>query len=310
MRGSAGDFGRQRHLTAESSGERVIPLLTPALRSPRRTSRRDGLRELPNGTPWEETSRYCHLTTERNPTTVSPPHATLTAVSHTEAQLQALIARCEQFHGSEAPEGYPNSLALCVIDSLQSTGVKYPSVEKVVARYRAYRRDRGGDPNTDGTAELLDTFTATSGPEGWAEKIGNGHRTSTRAGAPLKAAAILRVAEVLDAEGITTAAALRGLVDDAAGFAAVRKAWCGVVGQRSGITWRYAGMLAGVPGVKPDRMICRFVGKSLYPERRRYRVGTEFAAEIVTAAAKELDMTATALDHAIWRFERVLRSRK
>jgi hypothetical protein len=55
-------------------------------------------------------------------------------------------------------------------------------------------------------------------------------------------------------------------------------------------------MLAGVPGVKPDRMICRFVEDSL--ELRRRSVGTEFAYGIVTAAAKEMDMSATALDHA------------
>ncbi|WP_260508825.1 hypothetical protein [Mycolicibacterium farcinogenes] len=41
----------------------------------------------------------------------------------------------------------------------------------------------------------------------------------------------------------------------------------------------------------------------------RRSVGSEFAAEIVTAAAPELDMSATALDQAIWRFQRGLSSR-
>jgi hypothetical protein len=223
-------------------------------------------------------------------------------MAYTAAQLRTLVAACEQFRGSGEPEGYPNSLALCVIDSVQSTGVKYPSVEKVVARYRAYRRGRDGDPNTDGIPELLATFTATDGPEGWAAEIGNGHRTSTHAGAPLKASAIRDVAEVMTDEKITTAAALREVAGDEVRFTALRKAWCGVVGQRSGITWRYAGMLAGVPGVKPDRMICRFVADSL--DLRRTSVGTEFAFGIVTAAAGELKVTATALDHAIWRWQR------
>jgi hypothetical protein len=93
-------------------------------------------------------------------------------VSHTAAQLEALIVRCEQFRGAEAPKGYPNSLALCIVDSVQSTGVTYTSVERVVARYRAYRWDRGGDPTTDGTVELLATFTETDGPDGWAKRIG------------------------------------------------------------------------------------------------------------------------------------------
>lgn len=222
---------------------------------------------------------------------------------HTAAQLQSLVTACEQFRDAEAPYGYPDSLALCVIDSVQSTGVKYPSVEKVVARYRTYRRDHGGDPNSDGMPELLATFAETGGPDGWVEKIGNGHRTSTHAGAPLKAAAIRDIAEVLSGEGITTAAALRDAAVDEVRFTALRTAWCGVTGQRSGITWRYAGMLAGVPGVKPDRMICRFVADSL--GLRRASVGTEFAYGIVTAAAGELGVSATSLDHAIWQFQRV-----
>ncbi|QZH65033.1 hypothetical protein [Mycolicibacterium farcinogenes] len=225
-------------------------------------------------------------------------------MTHTAEQLQLLIDRCEQFRGSEAPGGYPNSLALCIVDSIQSTGVRYAAVEKVVVRYRAYRRDRGGDPNTDGVPELLDTFEVTGGPEAWAEAIGNGHRTSTRAGAPLKAVAILRAVEVLDGMGITTTASLRDAADDKDRYAEVRKAWCGVVGQRSGITWRYAGMLAGVDGVKPDRMIRRFVTQSLYPGQPRRSVDTEFAEAIVKAAAGELGLPEFALDHAIWRFQR------
>lgn len=222
-------------------------------------------------------------------------------MSHTAEQLQLLIDRCDQFRDAKAPKGYRDGLALCVIDSIQSTGVRYPSVEKVVARYVDYRK-----PNayTDGVPELLATFEATGSPERWAEEIGNGHRTSTRAGAPLKAVAIEKAAEVLDGMDIATAQDLRDAADDKDRFTEARKAWCGVVGQRSGITWRYAGMLAGVDGVKPDRMICRFVTQSLYPGQRRRSVDTEFAEAIVKAAAGELGMTEFALDHAIWRFQR------
>ncbi|WP_260508824.1 hypothetical protein [Mycolicibacterium farcinogenes] len=89
---------------------------------------------------------------------------------HADAQPKALIAACEQFRGAEAPGGYRDGLALCVIDSVQSTGVKYASVEKVLDRYRAYRRQQGGEPATDGTAELLasldDGVAPTRGPAG------------------------------------------------------------------------------------------------------------------------------------------------
>lgn len=222
-------------------------------------------------------------------------------MSHTAAQLQALVDRCEQFRGAEAPNGYPNSLALCIVDSVQSTGVTYSSVGKVLDRYRAYRRGQGGEPATDGTSELLATFDELNGSDTWASRIGTRNRTSTRGGI-LKAEAIRDAATVFAANGIETTAALRAAAGDEVRLEQVRKAWCAVKGQRSGITWRYVLMLAGVPGVKPDRMICRFVADALEVPRRSG--GTRFAAEIVTAAARELDMTATSLDHAIWRFQR------
>lgn len=229
------------------------------------------------------------------------PRATLSPMPHTDAQLKALIAACEQFRGAEAPGGYRDGLALCVIDSVQSTGVNYASVGKVLDRYRAYRREQGAEPATDGTAELLASFDECSGPDPWASRIGTRNRTSTRGGI-LKAEAIRDAARVLAEAGIETTTALRAAADDEVRLEQVRKAWCAVKGQRSGITWRYVVMLAGVPGVKPDRMIIRYVADALEIPRRS--VGSEFAAEIVTAAAPELDMSATALDHAIWRFQR------
>jgi hypothetical protein len=108
-----------------------------------------------------------------------------------------------------------------VVDSVQSTGVTYSSVESVVARYRAYRREQGGDPNTDGVPELLTTFDELSGPEGWAQRIGNRNRTSTRAGAPLKARAIRDAALALTADGIDTATGLREAAEDAGRLAVV-----------------------------------------------------------------------------------------
>lgn len=232
---------------------------------------------------------------------MSVPYATLSPVPHTAEQLHALITACEQVLGAEAPSGYRDGLALCVIDSVQSTGVNYTSVGKVLDRYRAYRREQGADPAADGAAELLATFDELDGPDAWASQIGTRNRTSTRGGI-LKAESIRDAARVLAANGIDTTTSLRAAADDEVQLEQVRKAWCTVKGQRSGITWRYVLMLAGVPGVKPDRMICRFVADALAVPRRN--VGSKFAAEIVTAAAAELDMSATALDHAIWRFQR------
>ncbi|MGH3726498.1 MAG: hypothetical protein ACRDUS_20515 [Mycobacterium sp.] len=128
---------------------------------------------------------------------------------HTIEQVHALAAACEQLRGSEAPGGY-----------------------------RAYRRGQSGEPVTDGTAELLKTFDELDGPDGWAEKIGTRNRTSTRNGV-LKAEAIQGAASVLAAEGIDTTAAVRDVADDKQRLAQVRRAWCAVTGQTSGVTWRY-----------------------------------------------------------------------
>ncbi|CDP88416.1 heme peroxidase superfamily protein [Mycolicibacterium farcinogenes] len=221
---------------------------------------------------------------------------------HSAEQLHALVAACEQFRGSEAPDGYRDGLALCVIDSVQSTGDTYSSVENVVARYRAYRREQGGDPNRDGAVELLAIFDELDGPEGWAKKIGNSNRTSTRGGV-LKSEAIRDAARVLDAAGISDSAGLRDAAEDGSPMDQVSTAWCAVKGQRSGITWHYMLMLAGIPGVKPDRMICRFIADSLELPRRG--VTPTFALEILTAAAKEMGMSPTDLDHAVWQFQRI-----
>ena len=232
----------------------------------------------------------------------SIPYARLAGMSHTAEQLQALVEACEQFRGVTAPDGYPDGLALCVIDSVQSTGVTYSSVENVVARYRAYRRDQGSDPNRDGVRELLATFDELDGPAGWAATIGNNNRTSTRGPGVLKSEAIRDAARVLDTAGITDTRDFRKAAEDEAQLAQVAAGWRAVVGQRSGITWHYVQMLAGIPGVKPDRMICRFVADSLKVPRRS--VTPPFALDILTATANQMGVSPTDLDHAVWQFQR------
>jgi hypothetical protein len=109
-------------------------------------------------------------------------------------------------------------------------------------------------------------------------------------------------ARVLDEAGISTTADLRNAAKDEAQLASVEAAWRAMTGQGSGITWHYMQILAGIPGVKPDRMICRFIADSLGLPRRD--VTPPFALEILTAAAKELGVSPTDLDHAVWQFQR------
>ncbi|BBX50353.1 heme peroxidase [Mycolicibacterium poriferae] len=223
-------------------------------------------------------------------------------VAHNQEQLQILVENCGQFRGSKAPRGYPDSLALCIIDSIQSTGVRYSSVRKVVDSYGQYRRTQDADPTTDGARELIATFDELGGPEVWAQQIGNRNKTSTKAGAPLKAEAIRDAAKALTDVDVTTTAELRDAASSESALSRVESAWCGVVAQRSGVTWHYVQMLAGTPGVKPDRMIIRFVADSLALPRSS--VTPKFALDIVKAAAESMSMSPSDLDHGIWQYQR------
>jgi hypothetical protein len=223
-------------------------------------------------------------------------------VTYSGEQLRILVERCEQFRGSEAPEGYPNSLALCIVDSVQSTGVKYPSVVNVVNRYRTYRTGQGGRASTDSASDLLATFAELGGHEAWAQRIGNGNRTSTHATAPLKSFAIEEAAKAMVGNGVESAQDLREAAEAPGRISDIADAWRGVKAQSSGVTWHYVQMLAGIQGIKPDRMIARFVAKALgLPVNK---IASSFSVEILTQVAKELGMTATELDHAIWNYQR------
>lgn len=198
--------------------------------------------------------------------------------------------------------GYPGSLALCVIDSIQSTGPHYTSVMNVVSRYRGYRIGQGGKPDADGARALLITFDDLHGPDGWAETIGNRNRTYQSKQAPLKAVAIQQAAQRLAELGVDSTDELRRVVaSKPTRFDAVHAAWLSVVSQSSGITWDYFLMLAGIPGVKADRMVIRFVAAAT--GHTEAQISPSVAVTLVRAAADQFNVSATVLDHAVWRFQ-------
>lgn len=102
--------------------------------------------------------------------------------------------------------------------------------------------------------------------------------------------------------GVVTTQDLRTAAEDPDELGRVKNAWLKVPGQGPGVTWHYVQMLAGIPGIKPDRMITRFVAKAL--DRPLRTVVPSFCVELLTAVASELGMTASGLDHAIWNYQR------
>lgn len=218
--------------------------------------------------------------------------------------VAALMSACERDLGNpddwHNPSGYPDSLALCVIDSIYSTGAKYSSVVNVVNRYRAHRAEAGGDADTDGLNELIASIDALGGADGWATQIGNRRPTSTAANAPLKSVAIRQVAASLVELGISTTAELHAS-NQADALTNLESAWRAAPGQRSGITWDYALMLARIPGVKADRMVIAYVARAIGTVSNRLAPST--VAALVSEVAQLKGWDVIRLDHAIWRFE-------
>lgn len=214
---------------------------------------------------------------------------------------ERLRVACERDLGDPGdwpgPFGYPDALALCIIDAIYVTGARHLTVENVVERYRGYRAAQGADADTDGAPELLANVEALGGPPQWAAEIGNRRPTSTAKGAPLRSAALIEVTEALVGLGVRTTADLRAVAADDERCAQAEAAWCAVPGQRSGFTWRYLVLLAQQPGVTVDPSVAGYVYRELGA------VDGEDVAALLQAVADTAGWDATALHHAIWRFE-------
>lgn len=197
--------------------------------------------------------------------------------------------------------GYPDSLALCIIDSIWSTGPTYQSVQNVVSRYRAYRTAKGGDASTDGTKELLKTFDGVGGGLGFAQTMNNRKRAHTRKGALLKAEVVHEAACALKKIEIRTMADVRAEYALDKDLTRIEETWLGLTSQRSGVTFNYFVVLAGYQSVKPDRMIYRFIQKHTGLTKRQLH--TRKATELIRRVADAYPTEARKLDHVIWRYE-------
>ncbi len=130
-----------------------------------------------------------------------------------------------------------------------------------------------------------------------ADLFGNHQRVPGR-NSLTKAAAVVAAADALVAAGYPTSAAI---VADAP-FGRAEAAYRSVPGLGK-VTWTYLLMLLGVPGVKADTWVCRFVNGAVTSDRD---IGSETCAQLVLAAAEEMEADPIHLDHAIWNYQRSL----
>jgi hypothetical protein len=217
------------------------------------------------------------------------------AVRAMVASVEVLLGRPDSW---EAPGRY-DSVALAMIDAIWSIGVRFQSVENVIARYRAERRAGGHDAETDRPEDVRRFIEACGGPEGFALRMRNHQRTSSRNGI-LKAEAVLQEARILEHESVGVPADLAGASEERLNH--LRDQWSTVPGQASGISWRAFCMLVGLAEVKPDRMIRRYVASAL-GRAGESAVGVEEARDLVMATAAHLGVSPRALDYAIWSYQ-------
>lgn len=219
-----------------------------------------------------------------------------------EAELAQVVERLTTELGPQSAWPTPillEGLALCVLNAVYSTGNRSESVVRVLDRYRRRRREAGASPDMDGPAELLAEIRSCNGPQGFADALGNHWRAWQSRTAPYKTDVIQGAAQLLVAASVHKREDLRAALQIPTRHDALKRGWRDLPGQRSGLTWRYFLMNAGMPGIKADRMITRWTSRAL----ERSTTPKE-AEQVLTDAATRLGVDTRRLDHAIWDRER------
>ncbi|MBU8826982.1 hypothetical protein [Mycolicibacterium goodii] len=198
----------------------------------------------------------------------------------------------------EEPRGYPDSLELCLIDSIQSLRNGYDTVVvPVLNRYRQHRLDRGGNADTDGLRQYLNALGEIGGVEQWSASVGTRHKAPGTS--VLKGEAMRQAATALMAIGIDTTQDLRCAADNPDALKEVRRAWVSVHGLGKA-SWDYFLMLAGPDGSKADTLLIRYVGRAL---KLPAQAAPDRVQAALKCAANTLKVTEKRLDHAIWAYE-------
>lgn len=215
----------------------------------------------------------------------------------TQQEIDTLVQYCEENLGDPSlwrtPEGYPRSLALCIIDSLYSTGSHYTSVINVISHYKKAHGDQ------DGARALCASIADAGGAKEWAESVVDNRKPAhTRPGALLKAEIIQKAAELMISLDIDTVPDLVARVEDKPYENPVYKGWKKLPSQSSGVTYNYLLILAGLPSVKPDRMVLRFLSRALGEDAD---LTIQRAVDLIMETARAMNVSPRTLDHIVWR---------
>ena len=216
----------------------------------------------------------------------------------------------------QLPEEYTYScLPLCLIDAIYSIGVRYTSTKKVVERY--YNRynikafcDKHEMVEFDKKHTLSNLIEKIEGykkyENGFArfaeDILKNKQRTSSRNGI-LKIEAVYECAKILRDAGVEKISDFNEKMYDVKVADEIKKKYCQVKGQGSGISLDYLKMLCGRTDViKPDRHILRFLNRFSEDE-----ISVHEAPDMMKDILQKLSMDyptldLRTLDYIIWEY--------
>lgn len=214
--------------------------------------------------------------------------------------IREMAHRCEEFldeSGESHSIGYPNSLALCILDALFMTGSHPTAIDNVVERYTF----RHGD--ADGAKSLRYSIAAAGGAEKWArEVIHNLKPAHTRPGAMLRAEVVDRATRLMADHGIDTVTDLLAAVGDepSTGRHAneVARDWRELPSQKSGISWRALLMLAGSDHFEIDYRVRAFFDR---PFGSFPRLTDDDILTLISATADYLEVDDRVVKQIVWQ---------
>ncbi|MGC2976832.1 hypothetical protein ACPUD8_14125 [Brevibacterium sp. FAM 25378] len=215
--------------------------------------------------------------------------------------IRNLAYRCEEFidgSGKPRPIGYPNSLALCILDALFTTGSHPTAIDNLLNRYIA----RHG--SADGAKMLRYSIATAGGPEVWArEVIRNVKPAHSHPGAILRAEIVDRATRLMADHGIDTVEDLLGSVGDEPSSGRhtneVARDWRELPSQKSGISWNALLVLAGSAHLEIDYRV-----NFLIAEVVRWSVsirGDDAVLELIKATADYLDVEDRVVKQIVWQ---------
>lgn len=225
----------------------------------------------------------------------------------TDEAIDQVVAAVKRHLGDDPkkwppwPEGWRDDIEMALVDAVFSVRAPYKTtrgrgVHALVTAW-AGRRNRPIN-STTGLAEEI----SKAGVRAWAGAFGSNQtspgRQPTAPEGNLKAATVLEAARALSngTPPINTADDVRSNVDEA-----VRR-----LKDVKGIghaTVNYFLILLGVPGVKPDTLLHRFVSEALAQDAGSKTLTSTEVVRLVSSAAKRFAVEPHILDHAIWRYE-------